>query len=62
MKAAYEYDQSKTSIHLHDKLTEAHFNLDPAQKMRNHLAKEVLDKQMHYLMASYNYISNYPTI
>ena len=47
---AYEFDQTKTSIHLHEKLTEQHFHLDPALKMRNHLAEDVLDRRMHYLM------------
>ena len=50
LKSAYEFDQNHTSIHIHEKLTEAHLNLDPAQKMPNHLAEEVLDKRMHYLM------------
>ncbi|KAK3746723.1 hypothetical protein QZH41_018762, partial [Actinostola sp. cb2023] len=48
--AAYNYDQEQTSIHIHEKLTEQHFHLDPAAKMRNHLAEDVLDKKMLYLM------------
>lgn len=47
---AYNFDQSSTSIHIHEKLTEQHFHLDPADKMRNHLAEDVLDKRMLYLM------------
>lgn len=39
-----------TSIHIHEKLTEEHFQLDPALRMRNHLAEDVLDKRMHLLI------------
>ena len=35
---------------LHHKLTVDHFNLDPASKMRNHLAEDVLDRNMLALM------------
>ena len=48
--AAYNFDQTNTSIHIHEKLTEQHFQLDPADRMRNHLAEDVLDKRMLYLM------------
>ena len=47
---AYKFDQSSTTIHLHKKLTEDHFNLDPALRIRNHLAEDVLDKRMLFLM------------
>lgn len=47
---AYNFDQGKTSIHIHEKLSEQHFHLDPAAKMQNLLAEEVLNKQMLYLM------------
>ena len=47
---AYKFDQSSTTIHLHEKLTEDHFNLDPALRIRNHLAEDVLDKRMLFLM------------
>ena len=47
---AYKFDQTKTSIHIHERLKEEHFNLDPALRMRNHLAEDVLDKKMHFLM------------
>lgn len=47
---AYQYDQNQTTLHIHEKLTEQHFQLDPASKMRNQLAEDVLDKRMHYLM------------
>lgn len=48
--AAYNFDQSQTSIHIHERLTEQHFHLDAASKMRNHLAEDVLDKKMLYLV------------
>lgn len=35
---------------LHHKLTVDHFQLDPASKMRNHLAEDVLDRNMLALM------------
>ena len=35
---------------LHHKLTVDHFKLDPASKMRNHLAEDVLDRNMMALM------------
>jgi hypothetical protein len=38
---------------IHRKLTEEHISLTPASKMRNHLALQVLDKDMLYLMKSY---------
>jgi len=47
---AYKFDQTETSIHIHEKLTEEHFQLNPALRMRNHLAEDVLDKKMHFLM------------
>lgn len=47
---AYNFDQNSRSSHIHEKLTEQHFHLDPADKMRNHLAEDVLDKRMLYLM------------
>ena len=38
---------------IHRKLTEEHMALTPASKMRNHLAIQVLDKDMLFLMKSY---------
>ncbi|OWF43040.1 hypothetical protein KP79_PYT24941 [Mizuhopecten yessoensis] len=38
---------------IHPKLTEEHINLTPASKMRNQLAIDVLNKNMLYLMKSY---------
>ena len=47
---AYKFDQSCTTIHLHEKLTEDHFNLDPSLRMCNHLAEDVLGRRMLFLM------------
>ena len=43
---AYRWDQSRNSIKLHGRLTEVHFNLGYASRMRNHLAEDVLSKKM----------------
>lgn len=47
---AFNYDQGEHSLSYHNKLTLDHFQLDPASKMRNHLAEDVLDKNMLNLM------------
>ena len=47
---AYKWDQSNNSLKIHERLTEEHFNLGYASKMRNHLAEEVLSKKMIYLL------------
>jgi len=52
---AYKYDQGEFSMSYNEKLTAEHFELDPAAKMRNHLAEEVLDKEMLLLMKVYKY-------
>lgn len=49
-KDAFNWDQKSFSLPLHEKLTDQHFNLDPASKMRNHLAENVLDDKMLFLM------------
>ena len=49
-KDAFQWDQKSFSLPLHEKLTDQHFNLDPASKMRNHLAEDVLDDKMLFLM------------
>lgn len=49
-KDAYNWDQRSFSLPLHEKLTTQHFELDPASKMRNHLAEEVLDDKMLFLV------------
>ncbi|CAH3013837.1 unnamed protein product [Porites evermanni] len=50
---AYKFDQTLKAIHIHEKLTEEHFQLDPALRMRNHLAEDVLDNRMHFLIKAY---------
>ncbi|KAL9970357.1 hypothetical protein ACROYT_G022715 [Oculina patagonica] len=50
---AFKFDQGEFSLSLHEKLTMDHFELDPASKMRNHLAEEVLDQNMLNLMKAY---------
>jgi hypothetical protein len=47
---AFNWDQSNFSLPLHEKLVIAHFDLDAAAKMRNHLAEDVLDRKMLCLM------------
>ncbi|RUA06955.1 MAG: hypothetical protein DSY43_00885 [Gammaproteobacteria bacterium] len=47
---AFDWDQKNFSLPLHEKLTLLHFELDSASKMRNHLAEDVLDKKMLFLM------------
>lgn len=47
---AFKFDQGEFSLSLPEKLTMDHFELDPASKMRNHLAEEVLDQNMLNLM------------
>ena len=49
-KKAYDLDQKKSTFKIHEKLTEEHFSLGYANKMRNHLACDVLDKNMLFLM------------
>lgn len=50
LKAAYDWDQNSFSLPLHQKLTLQHFELDPSSKKRNHLAENVLDSKMLFLM------------
>ena len=49
-KEAYNWDQSNFSLPVHERLSELHFELDSAAKMRNHLAEDVLDRKMLFLM------------
>ena len=42
----YRWDQSRNSIKLHERLTEVHFNLGYASRMRNHLAEDMLSTNM----------------
>lgn len=50
LKDAFNWDQKTCSLPLHEKLTTQHFELDPAAKMRNHLAEDVLNHKMLFLM------------
>ena len=49
-KDAFNWDQSNFSLPLHERLTLAHIELDPASRMRNHLAEDVLDSKMLFMM------------
>lgn len=49
-KKAYEWDQHNSTLKIHEKLREEHFSLGYANKMRNHLACDVLNKNMLFLM------------
>ena len=45
-KLAYRWDQQENTLSVHERLTEDHFHLGYASRMRNHLATDVLDKKM----------------
>ena len=47
---AYLWDQSNFSLPVHERLSEQHFELDSAAKMRNLLAEDALDRKMLFLM------------
>ncbi|ELU04967.1 hypothetical protein CAPTEDRAFT_184970 [Capitella teleta] len=49
-RAAYQWDTENNPLPIHRKLTPAHMQPDSSEKMRNHLAEEVLDKDMLLLM------------
>ena len=49
-KEAFEWEQENHSLPLHEKLTEGHFDLTPKSRKRHHLAEDVLDDRMLYLM------------
>ncbi|ELU13368.1 hypothetical protein CAPTEDRAFT_194398 [Capitella teleta] len=53
-RAAYQWDTEKNPLPIHWKLTPAHMQPDSSEKMRNHLAEEVLDKNMLLLMKIQN--------
>ncbi|ELT87513.1 hypothetical protein CAPTEDRAFT_190460 [Capitella teleta] len=52
-RAAYQWDTENNPLPIHRKLTPAHMQPDSSEKMRNHLAEEVLDKDMLLLMKEY---------
>ena len=47
---AYKWDEEVNPHRLHYRLTDTHLNPDQAEKMRNKLANEVLNKDMLHLM------------
>ena len=49
-KAAYDWHQRNSSLPTHERLTEEHSVLGYASKMRNHLATDMLNKRMLFLM------------
>jgi len=53
LKSAYEYDISTNTRLTHRRLSDDHFNLDNASRMRNHLADDVLGKDMLELLKVY---------
>jgi len=54
MKNAYNWDQSSFSLPLHGRLTPLHLELDPAVRIRNYLAEELLNRKMLFLMQALN--------
>jgi hypothetical protein len=50
---AAKWDSETNSRKIHHKLTASHLHPDSAEKMRNHLAEEVLDSNMLNLMVQY---------
>lgn len=47
---AFHWDQKTNSLPFHHRLTVNHFELSSANKMRNHLAEQVLNRDMLNLM------------
>ena len=52
-KDAYLWDKASNFLRIHRKLTDDHFFLNSTLKMRNHLAEEVLNSDMLYLLQCY---------
>ena len=60
---AYIWDQKNHNLRLHRKLTNDHFHLNNALKMRNHLADQVLNSDMLFLMQEYSkYLEDTPKL
>ena len=55
---AYQWDNSNNFLRIHRKLTKDNFFLNCTLKMRNHLAEQVLNSDMSYLME--NFQETYP--
>jgi hypothetical protein len=52
-RKAYLWDISSSAFPVHHKLTQEHIFLTSVNKMRNHLAEEVLNSEMLHLMELY---------
>ena len=50
---AYQWDKTRNYLRIHRKLSNDHFYLNSTLKMRNHLAEQVLNKDMLYLFQEY---------
>ena len=50
---SYQWDISTNTLKVYQKLTQEHFLLNSQLKMRNHLAEDVLNKDMLHLMRCY---------
>lgn len=58
---AFEFND-QLGLRIHPKLTKDHIDLTPVSKMRNELATSVLDRNMLYLMKSYQATLSEPEI
>lgn len=59
---AYQWDKETHYLRLHRKLTREHFVLNTNLKMRNHLAEQVLDGDMAYLLEQYQATLDNPAV
>ena len=59
---AYHYNLEQGGIRVHPRLTKEHIELSTTNKMRNHLATDVLDHNMFYLMKACQASSNEPKV
>ena len=51
--SAYRWDVRNNTVRSYEKLTDGHFSMDTAAKLRNHLAEEVLNENMLKLVLEY---------
>ena len=61
VEEAFQFNQ-QAGFRLHRYLTKEHFELTSATKMRNKLAEQVLDKDMLFLMKSYQATKDNPEL
>ena len=59
---AYMWDCNHHTLRIHRKLSNEHFFLNNSLKMRNHLADQVLNSDMLYLMQSYSQSLESPNV